>query len=163
MKKLFILCLIVIFSMSLVYAQRGPKGPHSNVTPKIMQEFQTKVLAVEYSMPEANTNSSLLKPKVKIRILNKTENKEVSVILAPQDYLMMKNFTLKQGDKIKIKLEKMVNVRGEAMYFAYVVNKIIVKGNNKEIKTLKLRDESGKPLWIKNTENSEYRGHRIEK
>jgi len=168
MKKYFILTLVLIFSVSLGFSQTMSKNAHNpavkKVMPKVMQEFQTKVLAVEYAMPNVkNKNKPVMKLNVKIRVLNKFENKEVLVNLAPQNYLLANNFSLKQGDKINIKLAKSINSEGKNVYSAYVVDKIIVKGNNKEVKTIKLRDESGMPLWMKNFGQKEYNSHKTKR
>ncbi len=168
MKKFFILTLILSFSIGFGFSQAMHKNTQDTnaikVMPQVMQEFQTKVLAVEYAMPKIMKNAKNgMKLNVKIKVLNKFENKEVTVRIAPQDYLLSNNFSLKQGDTINIKLSKSLNSKGQNVYTAYVVNKIVVKGNNKEIKTLRLRDHSGKPLWIKTFDQDNYNSHKTEK
>ena len=168
MKKYFILTLILSFSLGLGFSQGMHKNTQNKnaikVMPKVMQEFQTKVLAVEYAMPKMVKNAKNgMNLNVKIKVLNKFENKEVTVRLAPQNYLLANNFSLKQGDTINLKLSKSVSSQGQNVYTAYVVNKIIVKGNNKEIKTLRLRDDSGRPLWIKNFGQNNYNSNKTKK
>jgi len=71
-------------------------------------------------------------------VVLKTEKEEVSVILGPQWYLENQDVKIEPKDKVEIKGSR-VTIQGKPALVAAEVK----KGEE----TLRLRDESGVPVW----------------
>ena len=73
-----------------------------------------------------------------VHLLLKTDKETISVHLGPSQYIESQGIKIGQGDKVEIKGSR-VTLNGKPAIIAAEVKK--------EGKTLKLRDETGLPLW----------------
>jgi hypothetical protein len=134
---------ILLFALAPhAVAQGGPRwrgsggwGPGSQFgrlyDPKTVETINGEVVKVDRITPIRGMSAGL-------HLLVKTDKEEVSVVLGPQWYLENQDVKLEPKDKVEIKGSR-VTVQGKPALIAAEVK----KGNE----TLRLRDESGAPVW----------------
>ena len=125
-----------------VLAQGGPRwrgsggwGPGGNFgklyDPKTVETINGDVVKVDRITPMRGMSAG-------VHLVVKTDKEEISVILGPQWYLENQDVKIAPNDKLEIKGSR-VSVQGKPALLAAEVK----KGGE----TLKLRDESGAPVW----------------
>ncbi len=123
-------------------AQGGPKwrgsggwGPGSQFgrlyDPKTVETISGEVVKVDRITPIRGMSAG-------VHVLVKTDKEEVSVVLGPQWYLENQDVKIEPKDKVEVKGSR-VTVQGKPALIAVEVK----KGRE----TLRLRDESGVPVW----------------
>jgi hypothetical protein len=140
MKKTGLLCgIISVFVLALtVWAQSGAGGDAPRLHFGKMWDTGTvgilkgQVVAVEKYVPGRGGTAYGL------RLTMKTDSETVSVILGPAWYIEEQQFMVEPGDALEVKGSRM-SVQGQPTMIAGEVK----KGD----KSLKLRNETGNPLW----------------
>jgi len=140
MKKIGLVCGIVsMFVLALsVWAQSGLEGDVPRLHYGKMWDAGTvgtlkgQVAAVERYVPGRGGTAYGL------RLTMKTDRETISVILGPAWYIEAQQFKFEPGDTVEVKGSRM-SVQGQPAMIAAEVK----KGD----KSLKLRNETGNPLW----------------
>ena len=124
------------------HAQGGPRwrgsggwGPGSQFgrlyDPKTAETISGEVVKVDHITPARGMSAG-------VHLLVKTDKEEVSVVLGPQWYLENQDVKIEPKDKLEIKGSR-ATVQGKPALIAAEVK----KGDQ----ILRLRDESGTPVW----------------
>jgi hypothetical protein len=124
------------------FAQQGVKwqgsgnwGPGTQYgrlyNPQTMESISGKVASVDTITPIKGMSSG-------VHLMLKTDNETISVHLGPAWYIQRQDMKIAPGDKIDITGSR-ITLQGEPAIIAAEVKK--------ENEILKLRDESGLPVW----------------
>jgi hypothetical protein len=110
----------------------GPGGQYARIyDPKTIETVSGEVTKVEYATPMRGMSAG-------VHIAVKTDKGEMSVHLGPAWYL--------ENQDVKIEPKDRVEVKGSQVTFGGKPA-IIAAEVTKGAETLKLRDESGRPVW----------------
>ncbi len=107
-------------------------GPGNLYDPNTVERYNGEVISVDQFAPNAGMPAGL-------ELVLKTDSQQaIKVFLGPQWYFENEDFEFAPGDRLEIKGSK-ITYAGEPALIAAV----IFKGD----RVLKLRDESGAPVW----------------
>lgn len=136
MKKLMIF-LSLLISVSL-FAQDGP--PQGGGGFRGMREYDLKKEKTYKSdVTKVDTRESPRGGQMTMATIE-LDGEEYTIFLGPKDFLEKKNFSVKKGDKIEATGILLETPRGNMIN----CRKVVCAG-----KTLELRDEAGKPLFMR--------------
>ncbi len=134
-KPVFIM-IILILMLSMSYAQRMGRGwgYHCNYmfdlnSPVMIQGLILKVEKLDLGRGRYANG---------IRLIMKSDKKEIPIYIGPAAFLNSNNFGFKEGETVKIKAFKGTNNTNTALFALEV---------HKSGKNLVLRDKNGLPMW----------------
>ena len=133
-RRFYLTAALVLFFAGNIYSQNG-WGPGSSYNSmydtKTVETISGSVISVQQILPDKNMSSG-------IHLLLVTENGSVSVHLGPAWYIDNQDTQIRNGDNVLITGSK-VTYNGDQV----IIAREVTKGDQ----VLKLRDESGYPLW----------------
>ncbi|MFP3868918.1 MAG: DNA-binding protein [Desulfobacteraceae bacterium] len=131
-------CLILLAADAWAQPGRGPSSQGGGIHYGMMWNARSvtslagEVTAVEKYTP--GRGGSLYG----LRVILKTENETLPIILGPAWYIEQQDFTIAPQDRVEVKGSRL-SIQGQPTILAAELK----KGN----KILKLRDGQGRPLW----------------
>jgi hypothetical protein len=154
MKKLLVLMIVsglVVLMMAPSWAQQGMPGPGKGgmgqdegmgrgmgmqYNPQTVETVMGEVVAVHQATGRRTRQG--------VHITLKTDKETIPVSLGPAFYLETEKFQINKGDKLQVKGSR--------------VNQAMVAGEVKKgDQVLKLRDDQGRPLWSRGSQNLRYK------
>lgn len=136
---------IGIFAVPVAFTQTGA-GQDKSQAVHMPQYDPTSAVVVEGTVEEVQQTTMPAEQRDQakgtahsdLRVILKTEDESVTVIVGPPGFVKAKNFTFAKGDEIEVTGSRVKYGDGEA-----VIARDIKKGN----RTLTLRNAKGTPEW----------------